>query len=104
MTLTGAGRHQQCCWGFSELACYDNRTEICCAGTAATPCPKADTCGGSATDPTCVPKRHGGRGAALPIAEPSGAGSTGVGEPSHRGAEFAEAEAAEAGRRRRERH
>jgi hypothetical protein len=50
------------------------------------PCPKADKCGGSATDPTCVPKQHGGREAAVPIAVPTGAGSSGVGKPSHPGA------------------
>eukprot|EP01052_Picozoa_sp_SAG31_P009748 SAG31_NODE_520_length_14616_cov_8.879005_6_plen_204_part_00 len=51
------GPTQQCCWGFSELSCFDNRTQICCPGVYGLPCPKrSDKCGGTPTDPQCIPK------------------------------------------------
>ena len=55
--VCGGRAQTQCCWGFSELSCYDNTTQICCPGTQSTACPNTDKCGGSTQWPKCVPKK-----------------------------------------------
>ena len=45
---------QQCCFGFSYPACYDNTTQVCCSGNQGQACPANNTCGGSPMSPSCV--------------------------------------------------